>query len=450
MSGTLRWVFDGVLTAADQKQHVPLVFDVPPGTTRLVGTFAASPRRATGAAFDNLVSLSVFGPKGARGARHNNPQMDFAIDAYSATPGYVAGPIEPGRWMVFMDTFRVLGPDPYSYTLTVAAETGQVQPRAPYVPGTVASRGPGWYRGDLHAHTLHSDGSWQIADLVAWARSRKLDFLTLSDHNTVSGHEELHGFAGDDLLTIGGLELTTHAGHALSLGGSNWHEWRAGPVSGRTMPTLAGDVIASGSLFVIAHPLSPGDPECTGCRWDYQDMMPGPARIVEIWNGGPWSDYNEAGLALYRRWLAEGRRLVATAGSDIHGPTEANAEIGFNNVDATELSEAAILAAVRAGRNYLSSGPRLNLEGVDRGGRPVPMGGEISAAGQVEVHWADVADDLELRIVGAEGGIVETRAVGAGSTGKTLLEALPTPFVMAELRDAAGRLHAITNPIFVR
>ena len=30
-----------------------------------------------------------------------------------------------------------------------------------------------------------------------------------------------------------------------------------------------------------------------------------------------------------------------------------------------------------------------------------------------------------------------------------MLDILPETFVMAELRDATGRLHAVTNPIFV-
>eukprot|EP01035_Chromulina_nebulosa_P011908 gene11908-15894_t len=220
-------------------QHVPLAFDLPDGITRISGQFVATPKRAQGAEFDNLISLSVFGPKGSRGARHNNPAMDFSIDAMSATPGYLPGAIEAGRWMVFLDTFRVLGPDPVHYTLTVTLETERVAPRASYDPAAVAGRGRGWYRGDLHAHTLHSDGRWDVPDLAAWARSRGLDFMTLSDHNTVSGQAQLRSLAGDDLLVMGGMELTTHAGHALSLGGSDWHEWRSGPATGKTMPMLA-------------------------------------------------------------------------------------------------------------------------------------------------------------------------------------------------------------------
>ncbi|MGL4238568.1 CehA/McbA family metallohydrolase [Tabrizicola sp.] len=440
--------FKGILTEADHKSHIPVGFDVPKGVTRLSGRFTATPERSQGTLFDNLISLSLFGPRGARGARHNNPEMDFVIDAGAATPGYVAGVIEPGRWTVFMDTFRVIGPDPVQWRLDIEFDIGPVESatrRAPYRP---APRGPGWYRGDLHAHSWHSDASWDIPDLVAWARANRLDFVTLTDHNTVSGHDEVLSLGSDDLLTMGGVELTTHHGHALSLGHRDWQEWRTGPVTGRTMPMIAEEVMAKGNLFVIAHPMSEGDPACTGCRWEYPDMMPGPAGIVEIWNGGPWSDYNEEGLALYRRWLGQGHRLMATAGSDIHGPEGYDVANGFNNVAAEDRTEAAILAAVRAGRNYLSSGPTLILSAETASGEAIPMGGEVQRTGRADVQWTIGETPLTLRFVGPK-GVLQEHTLEAHASGRTVLSELPETFLMAELRDANGILHAVTNPIFV-
>jgi hypothetical protein len=438
----------GVLTEADHKSHVPIGFNVPAGITRLSGRFTATPQRATGAFFDNLISLSIFGSNGARGARHNNPVMDFSIDAHAATPGYVSGVIEPGRWTIFMDTFRILGPDPVHWRLDIDFDIGPVNAAARPAAYRPAPRGPGWYRGDLHAHSWHSDASWDIPDLVRWARTNRLDFVTLTDHNTVSGHAEVLALGDDDLLTMGGVELTTHQGHALSLGHRDWQEWRTGPVTGRTMPMIAGEVMAKGNLFIIAHPMSEGDPACTGCRWEYPDMMPGPARIVEIWNGGPWSDYNEEGLALYRRWLAEGYRLMATAGSDIHGPEGYGVATGFNNVEAAERTEAAILAAVRAGRNFLSSGPTLILSAEAASGEVVPMGGEVDRTGRAEVRWISKDVPLTLRILGAK-GVLQELGLEANAAGRAVIPELPETFLIAELRDAKGILHAVTNPIFV-
>ncbi len=436
-------ILSGQLTAAQHKSHIPLHFDVPAGTTRLEARFTTTPTREPGAFFDNMVCLSVFGPAGPRGARHNNPVRDFTITATHATPGYLPGPIEPGQWAVYMDSFRLLGPVDYTLEITCHATPEGQHPACQRRPTN--PRGKGWYRGDLHAHTLHSDASWDVPDLIAWARHRRLDFMTLSDHNTTSGQAQAHSLASDDLLTMGGVELTTHWGHALALGGSDWHEWRVGPVTGRTMPMLADQVMSGGALFVIAHPMSPGDPSCTGCRWEYADTMPGPAKLVEIWNGGPWSDYNEEGLALYQHWLALGHRLRATAGSDIHGP-ESMGQIGFNHVEADALTEAAILRAVSQGRNYLSSGPTLILtahtpEGVAGMGETVPQGSTFHA------DWRSEHVPLTLHFNDANGRDTG-QSIPPDSHGQaTLTDA--TRFVMAELRDATGLLHAVTNPIFV-
>ncbi|MBP0573940.1 hypothetical protein J8J27_24900, partial [Mycobacterium tuberculosis] len=105
----------------------------------------------------------------------------------------------------------------------------------------------------------------------------------------------------------------------------------------------------------IAPPRAPGAPDCTFFLWLYAYSTPGPARLVEVWNG-PWSDYNEEGLALFRSWLDAGHRLVATAGTDTHRPDSLEKVNGFNTVWAEALSEAAVYAAIRAGRNVLSSG----------------------------------------------------------------------------------------------
>ena len=95
---------------------------------------------------------------------------------------------------------------------------------------------------------------------------------------------------------------------------------------------------------------------CTGCRWEYPELMPGSAQVVEIWNGRSWDKHNEEALALWYSWLNEGYRITASAGTDGHRPAPEGTQIGFNMVYAEALTEAAILAAVRRGRSYLSSG----------------------------------------------------------------------------------------------
>ena len=80
----------------------------------------------------------------------------------------------------------------------------------------LAPRGPGWYRGDLHSHSNHSDaGQRTVAELVEAARGAGLDFVFLTDHNTISGLPEMDASTTPELLAAGGIELTTFWGHAL-------------------------------------------------------------------------------------------------------------------------------------------------------------------------------------------------------------------------------------------
>ena len=53
--------------------------------------------------------------------------------------------------------------------------------------GVVASAQPAvrWWKGNLHTHTLWSDGDDFPEMVVDWYKSRGYDFLALSDHNTL-------------------------------------------------------------------------------------------------------------------------------------------------------------------------------------------------------------------------------------------------------------------------
>ena len=46
-------------------------------------------------------------------------------------------------------------------------------------------------RGDLHTHTVHSDGALTVDELARFAAESGLDFIAVTDHNTISHHREL-------------------------------------------------------------------------------------------------------------------------------------------------------------------------------------------------------------------------------------------------------------------
>ncbi|NDJ61729.1 MAG: CehA/McbA family metallohydrolase [Chloroflexi bacterium] len=447
----MHFAFNGTFILDDMHNHVPHAFTVPAGAQQLTIHLDFEPKGPEGAEVPHEISLSLFDPVTGRGARHNNADQTIVITADSASPGYTPGPLQPGTWTVFIDTHRIMPPGDIRYTLDVdiAMDAPEFQ-RPQFTPGSTAARGPGWYRGDLHGHTLHSDGRWDVAEFVADARRRGLDFVFLTDHNTVSSVPEVRSYASDALLTLGGIELTTFYGHCLALGAQRWHEWRVR--DGHTMTAIAREVLDAGAFYVIAHPTSIGYPRCSGCPWHYEEMMPGIAPAVEVWNGD-WAgeSQNEQAVQLYYQWLNQGHQLVATAGSDIHGPLSAAERPGYNVVYAADLSEAAILDALRAGHLYVSSGPKLAFSATSPRGETAMMG-DVLVADRADLHARWEASDPAYAVRLVAGGVVVDSFTGGAHGEKTwqvTRDTMPAWYTV-EIRAADGQLHALTNPIFLQ
>ena len=415
--------------------------------------FSHDPRHPGVGSIAHQLSISVYGPNGARGTRHNNKDQSPIISTNWASPGYLSGVIESGEWVVEIDVHRILPPGQVTYLLEVEWSADVIAPPPtepkPNFPTKKKRRGPGWYSGDLHGHTLHSDGDYCPAEYLAVAHSRGYDFVALTDHNTFSGVPELKQLAGDTLTVIGGEELTTFNGHALVLGLEGITEWRV--KEGATMSGLAKNLQAAGALFIIAHPKAEGHPFCTGCRWAYSDMFPGPARHVEIWNRN-WSGlHNEQAVQLFYQWLNTRLRMVATGGTDTHRPMPDTVRIPINRVYAQDNTQKEILAAIKRGHSFVSSGPDISLTAVSHDGTQTGMG-DIALPGKLELKCGWQTDEqtepLEARII-SQVKQINCRDCKGQTQASVALEAEAGQWFVLELRDGDGGLHAVSNPIFI-
>lgn len=450
--------FEGRLTARDCKRHLPHSFTLPAGCAALDIRLHFAPFRVQGR--KNLITLTLFDPDGFRGAGHrggDTHQVRIAADA--ATPGYAPGPLPAGEWIVQLDTHMIMPGEAVSYELDIDLTEGAGE-RAAAAADTVTTaaptahlapqplRGPGWYRGDLHSHTQHSDAANRsVAELLQEARAAGLDFIFVTDHNTATGLAELDTLPADGLLAARGIELTTFWGHALCLGAREWADWRVRPGTG-AMARIADAAYAAGQVFIIAHPLSNGDPGCTGCAWRYGDMMPGSARLVEIWNG-PWQDSNnEAALALWYDWLNQGRRMAATAGTDTHSASSYARQPGFNVIYAEELSEPTLLRALLAGRLYLSAGPGLRFEAHDESGARAISGDTVTQPAAFTAAWERCPADVEMRVI-ANGRLLFRQEAGAQGELTWAMSPEQAHWVTLEIRDREGGLLAVANPIYL-
>ena len=148
----------------------------------------------------SVLDLGCLGPSGFRGWS-GGARESFVIAAEAATPGYLPGEIEPGLWQVMIG-LHMVAPDGARYRVTAepsaGAATGLTVAHTVPVPADRPARrdlpaaaGRRWLAGDLHAHTVHSDGAMTVPELACFAISRGLDFIAVTDHNTVSHHAGL-------------------------------------------------------------------------------------------------------------------------------------------------------------------------------------------------------------------------------------------------------------------
>jgi hypothetical protein len=446
----MHYQFTGELTARDCKRHISHHFALPANSSQIDILLEFAPQQLHG--MTNMLTLTLFDPAGFRGAGHRGGNRHLVqINPAAATPGYLPGPLPPGNWNAQIDTHMIMPGETCHYTLTVMTNQGQTTtapvPAAPAQLPNAPQRGAGWYRGDLHSHTDHSDGHRTVAQLVQTAKDYHLDFIFLTDHNTTSPLPEMLRLASPELLTLGGMELTTFWGHAVCLGAQQWVDWRIRPGSG-AMAQIADETYAHEQIFIIAHPMAVGDPACTGCNWRYGEMMPGTARFVEIWNG-PWlgDSYNENALALWYDWLNQGLRMIATAGTDTHSSEDYAAQPGFNVLYAPELSQAGIFQALWAGHSYLSAGPQLSLT-AHGGTEHWIMGDAVDQPATVTTTWAGCPSDAQLRVI-AQGRLLHQQPAGEQGRHHWSITPEQAAWYVVEVRSGQGELLAITNPLFM-
>lgn len=350
----------------DQWAYVP--FEVPTGVRRISVRRMYEPYVVVPGLLQNVLDIGIFGVGGEFRGWSGGARDSFTVSASDATPGYLPGPMTAGTWQVALGPI-VVDPRGMDWEVEVVLEFGEDGPAfvPTPAPDRAVGRGAAWYRGDMHVHTVHSDGQGSPEQTVVAARARGLDFFVSTEHNTRSANQVWGAHASGDLLIIGGEEVTTRHGHWLALGlpAEQWVDWRYAPGDGQ-FARQAAAVHAVGGLVVPAHPSSPG----RGSTWEFGvEHVDG----LEVWNG-PWTIDDVNSVRLWDGWLRDGRRLAAVGNSDSHGPDAVGQPQTV--VYAAELSRAAILAALRAGRSYISESAQASLE------LTVSAGGLVAGPGE--------------------------------------------------------------------
>lgn len=227
-----------------------------------------------------------------------------------------------------------------------------------------------WYKGNLHTHTLNSDGDSTPSEVAAWYRANRYHFPVLSDHNyftEVAGLNAVHG-AREKFLLIPGEEVTDRfEGKPVHLNAYN-PLGLVEPAGGITLvETIQRNVDAirqAKGLPSLNHPNF-------GWAISSRDLLQiRDLSLFEVYNGHPKVNNIGGGgfESLEEMWdalLTAGRRLYGIAVDDAHhfkswGREYSNPGRGWVMVRAPALTVEDILRGLESGNFYASTGVELS------------------------------------------------------------------------------------------
>ncbi len=235
----------------------------------------------------------------------------------------------------------------------------------------VSAQGLNWYKGNTHTHTLNSDGDSTPADVVTWYRENRYNFLFLTDHEYVNNVEALNGVYGrtGSFIVLSGQEVTDafekKPYHMNALGISKVVMPNRLPGAVETLQKNIDDVVAAGGVAQVNHP---------NFGWaltaDQLTKLNGYS-LLEIHNGHPLVNNKGGGgvQSAEEMWdgvLSTGKTVFGVADDDSHffkrigDPSAPTPGQGWIYVRAAELTQKAIVDALRRGDFYASTGVELS------------------------------------------------------------------------------------------
>jgi hypothetical protein len=343
-----------------------------------------------------------------------------------------------------------------------AAAADPADPAAPAAPGAAKPLPPGFWKGQLHAHSSASDDSnTPPAEVHRWYEQRGYDFIVFTDHNAVTDTEDARNAR---TWTFPGVELTRNLPrcepptesscslHMSSLFVDASSSTNRGRIDlGELKSIRRRDVYldelaraeALGGIAMLCHPnlLFSGPNALT-----IHDLARQGLRLMEIRNEA-WDSANEGDAthpsteALWDAVLTRGGRIFATATDDAHhyrdaallrarGERPFDGDHGFVVVHAPTRDAPSLRRALLHGDFYASTG--LVLERY-----------ELSASGKALILETRSGERVTFEII-HRGGVARREE---GSRLELALTPEDGPYVRVRIRDRSGAT-AWTQPIF--
>ncbi len=337
----------------------------------------------------NIIDLGLIAPDGRQVGASGSDKLAFTVSETDATPGYLPCPIVPGTWQILVGAYKV-DPDGVDVEYRI----------------TLEHKGRRLFRGDLHTHTLASDGVHTLEELAWKAKRSGLDFIAVTDHNQFAPAAAMPRIEG--ITMIPGVEWTHYQGHANFLGVDQPYDGSFFTNTFEEAQAIFQTARQRGATITINHPL---DENC-GFRFDMTRL---PFDCLEVWNG-PMREHNLKAVGLWQQLLCAGRKIPICGGSDYHrdtpfiflgGPTM--------GLYAGSSGASDLLAALRAGSGFITFAPNGPVVEVTAG--DAILGESVLWKDEQELHIK--ADHLQkgdvLRVVTGASSDVLLQASADGS-----------------------------------
>lgn len=217
-----------------------------------------------------------------------------------------------------------------------------------------------FWRGNLHTHSDHSDGALPPKKISHLYQEAGYDFVAITDHFRAE-----YGFPLTDTRALRTTAFTTLLGAELHAPrtefSTEWHIIAVGlplgfppPGSAESGPELARRARAAGAFIGMAHPAA-----SLLTLLDAESLDA--AHAVEVYNAlSAWEDRGDS-WHLCDLLLGRGHRLGVYAADDAHfQPQDPPGCAAWVQVRAESLNPTALLAALKAGHYYSSTGPEIH------------------------------------------------------------------------------------------
>lgn len=459
----------GTISYANHQTYVEVPFEVPKGVTRVTVSFSY-----TGRDQHTTIDLGLFDNERFRGWSGGN-KSTFTLSATDATPSYLPGPIRPGTWKLILGVPNIRKGVVSQYEAKIHFSHAGDRPAVSTFSDAPLRSGPAWYRGDLHMHDAHSDGSClsqsgrkvpcPLYKTVETAAERGLDFIAITDHNTVSHYDDMRELQPyfDHLLLIPGREITTFQGHANVYGPTDFIDFRLTSAHVPNFNRLMDEVQDMHGILSINHPGIPSGESCMGCGWTVPNTDFSRVTAIEVINGG-MAGGPHSGISLWQKELNAGYRLTGLGGSDNHdadSKPQTYSAIAHPTtvIHAANLSENAILDAIRAGHVFVDAQgtkDRLIEFSAKAAATTAEMGDNLQSPAGQQIRFtlrmaALVGSHPEIIVDGEPTALLsgspvaqndETRTFDYRSDGKR-------HWVRVNMRSENGALLIVGNPIYL-